>query len=37
VLNPIEAQTDAERARGEDYFDLMRLNLAALRKGLGCR
>jgi zinc transport system substrate-binding protein len=37
VLNPIEGLTPAEASRGEDYFSLMRENLAALRKGLGCR
>ena len=31
-LDPIESAED-----GEDYFSLMRANLAALRKGLGCR
>jgi zinc transport system substrate-binding protein len=37
VLNPIEGLTPAEAARGEDYFSLMRSNLSALRKALGCR
>jgi zinc transport system substrate-binding protein len=37
VLNPIEGITPAEDARGDDYFTLMRQNLAALRAGLGCR
>jgi zinc transport system substrate-binding protein len=37
VLNPIEGLTEAELARGEDYFSLMRANLEALRKALGCR
>jgi zinc transport system substrate-binding protein len=37
VLNPIEGLTRAEQGRGEDYFSLMRRNLAQLRKGLGCR
>jgi zinc transport system substrate-binding protein len=37
VLDPIEALTSAERARGDDYFDLMRNNLDALRAGLRCR
>jgi zinc transport system substrate-binding protein len=36
VLNPIEGLTDEEAAKGEDYFTLMRENLAALRAGLGC-
>jgi zinc transport system substrate-binding protein len=37
VLNPIEGLTEEEAARGADYFSLMDANLAALRKGLGCR
>ncbi len=37
VLNPIEGVTPAEADRGEDYFSLMRANLAALRRALGCR
>lgn len=37
VLNPIEGLTEAESARGDDYLSLMRENLAALRRGLGCR
>ncbi len=37
VLNPIEGLTPAQAARGEDYFSLMRTNLSALRKALGCR
>ncbi|MDQ3874515.1 MAG: zinc ABC transporter substrate-binding protein [Actinomycetota bacterium] len=37
TLNPIEGLTREEDARGEDYFSLMRLHLAALRRGLGCR
>jgi zinc transport system substrate-binding protein len=37
VLNPLEGLTKKQRSRGEDYFSLMRANLAALRKGLGCR
>jgi zinc transport system substrate-binding protein len=36
VLNPIEGLTPAEEAKGDDYFSLMRANLRALRKGLGC-
>jgi zinc transport system substrate-binding protein len=36
VLNPIEGLTEEEAANGEDYFSLMRKNLAALRTGLGC-
>jgi zinc transport system substrate-binding protein len=37
VLNPIEGLTDAQAARGDDYFSLMRQNLRALERGLGCR
>jgi zinc transport system substrate-binding protein len=37
VLNPIEGLTEDEAAAGESYFSLMRANLDALRKGLGCR
>jgi zinc transport system substrate-binding protein len=37
VLNPIEGLTPDEQQRGENYFSLMRQNLAALRKALGCR
>jgi zinc transport system substrate-binding protein len=37
VLDPIEGLTKKEIAAGEDYFSVMRENLAALRKGLGCR
>ena len=37
VLDPIEGLTPDEQKRGEDYFALMRQNLAALRKALGCR
>lgn len=37
VLNPIEGLTEDEAAHGADYFSLMGSNLAALRKGLGCR
>ena len=37
VLDPIEGLTPAEASRGEDYFSLMRANLAALREALGCR
>jgi zinc transport system substrate-binding protein len=37
VLNPIEGLTPAEEQRGEDYFSVMRENLAALRQALGCR
>ncbi len=37
VLDPIEGLTPEARDRGEDYFSLMRGNLAALREALGCR
>jgi zinc transport system substrate-binding protein len=37
VLNPLEGLTDEELERGDDYFSVMRANLAALRKGLACR
>jgi zinc transport system substrate-binding protein len=37
VLNPIEGLMPAQAARGEDYFSLMRANLSALGKALGCR
>jgi zinc transport system substrate-binding protein len=37
VLNPIEGLTPGQATRGEDYFSLMRANLSALRKALGCR
>jgi zinc transport system substrate-binding protein len=37
VLDPIEGLTDSEKQRGEDYFSLMRSNLARLRAALGCR
>jgi len=37
VLDPIEGLTPDEETRGEDYFSLMRANLTAVRKGLGCR
>lgn len=36
VLNPLEGLIDDEAAAGEDYFSVMRANLAALRKALGC-
>ncbi len=36
VLNPIEGLTEEETAAGEDYFSVMRENLAALRKALAC-
>lgn len=37
VLDPLEGLTADNADRGEDYFTLMRANLAALREGLGCR
>lgn len=37
VLDPIEGLTREQLGRGDDYFSLMRGNLAALRKALGCR
>ncbi len=37
VLNPIEGLKPFEAKRGEDYFSLMRSNLAQLRTALGCR
>lgn len=37
VLNPLEGLANEELERGEDYFSVMRANLAALRKGLACR
>jgi zinc transport system substrate-binding protein len=37
VLNPIEGLTEEQQQSGEDYFSLMRENLAALREALGCR
>lgn len=36
VLDPIEGLTASEQAHGADYLSLMRANLAALRKALGC-
>jgi len=37
VLDPIEGLTPSEQKRGENYLTLMRENLAALRRALGCR
>lgn len=37
VLNPLEGLTDDEVAAGDDYFTVMRDNLAELRVALGCR
>jgi zinc transport system substrate-binding protein len=36
VLNPAEGLTEEQLSRGEDYFSMMKANLAALREGLGC-
>jgi zinc transport system substrate-binding protein len=37
VLNPIEGLIHEQADHGEDYFSLMRANLASLRKALECR
>jgi zinc transport system substrate-binding protein len=37
VLDPIEGLTPDEVSHGDDYLSVMRRNLAALRKALGCR
>jgi zinc transport system substrate-binding protein len=37
VLDPIEGLTEQQAEMREDYVSLMRRNLAALRKALGCR
>jgi zinc transport system substrate-binding protein len=37
VLDPLEGPADEDVAAGDDYFSVMRENLAALRKALGCR
>jgi zinc transport system substrate-binding protein len=37
VLNPIEGLKPSEVDGGENYFSVMRSNLAALRDALGCR
>jgi zinc transport system substrate-binding protein len=37
VLDPVEGLTAAQQRRGDDYFSIMRRNLAALRQALGCR
>lgn len=36
VLNPVEGLSEEELDKGENYFSVMRANLRALRKGLGC-
>lgn len=37
VLDPIEGLTPKEEQNGDDYFTVMRRNLAALRTALSCR
>ncbi len=37
VLDPLEGLSDEDAARGDDYFAVMRRNLAALRAALDCR
>ena len=37
VLDPIEGLTPSEQKNGDDYFTLMRKNLANLRTALACR
>ncbi len=37
VLDPLEGLTDGEAVAGASYFTVMRANLAALQKALGCR
>ena len=37
VLNPLEGLSKEEVERGESYLSVMRANLTALRRGLGCR
>jgi zinc transport system substrate-binding protein len=37
VLDPIEGISRTREQQGVNYFTVMRANLAALRKGLGCR
>ena len=36
VLNPLEGLTEDQASNGDDYFSVMRRNLAALRAALGC-
>ena len=36
VLDPLEGLTEDALERGDDYFSVMRANLAALREGLEC-
>jgi zinc transport system substrate-binding protein len=37
ILDPVEGLSEERLDAGEDYLSVMRDNLAALRKGLGCR
>lgn len=37
VLDPLEGLSQEDLDRGADYLSVMRNNLAALRRGLGCR
>jgi zinc transport system substrate-binding protein len=37
VLDPLEGLTKQEIEAGEDYFSIMRANLAALQEALACR
>jgi zinc transport system substrate-binding protein len=37
VLDPVEGLTEDQLAAGEDYFSVMRRNLATLRRALRCR
>jgi zinc transport system substrate-binding protein len=37
VLDPLEGLNHDAIDRGEDYFSVMRSNLATLRQALGCR
>jgi len=36
VLDPLEGLGKSAAAEGADYFTVMRANLAALQKALGC-
>lgn len=36
VLDPLEGLTEDQASNGDDYFSVMRRNLAALRAALGC-
>lgn len=37
LLDPVEGISDADRAKGKDYFSVMRDNLRTLQSALGCR